>query len=112
MTTVNSTTSAAGGAATILPAGTKTGYSALGASDFLQLLTTEMQNQDPTAPVDNKEMLAQMAQFSTLSATTDNGTTLQSIAAKLDTLIARNGAIEASIATAQPAPSSLTTTAA
>ncbi|MDE2563870.1 MAG: flagellar biosynthesis protein FlgD [Sphingomonadales bacterium] len=93
MTTAVSTTSGAS-ASVILPAGARTGYSALGAADFLKLLTTQMQNQDPTAPVDNKEMLAQMAQFSTLSQTTDNGTTLQAIAAKLDTLIAQNAAAQ------------------
>ncbi len=33
---------------------------------FLKLLLVQMQNQDPLDPVDNKDMLAQMAQFTTL----------------------------------------------
>ena len=39
---------------------------AMGKDQFLELLITEMQNQDPLDPVDNKEMIAQLAQFSSL----------------------------------------------
>jgi flagellar hook assembly protein FlgD len=46
----------------------KTGFAALGQGDFLKLMTAQLQQQDPFAPVDNKEMLAQMAQFSALAA--------------------------------------------
>ncbi|MCL5044373.1 MAG: hypothetical protein M1336_03705 [Deltaproteobacteria bacterium] len=35
-------------------------------TDFLTLLTAEMQNQDPTAPVDPTEFASQLAQFATL----------------------------------------------
>jgi flagellar basal-body rod modification protein FlgD len=35
-------------------------------SDFLQLLTTEMNNQDPLQPMDNTASMAQLAQFSSL----------------------------------------------
>ncbi len=38
----------------------------LGKDEFLRMLITEMQNQDPLDPVDNKEMIAQLAQFSAL----------------------------------------------
>ena len=58
----------------------------LGQADFLRLLTIQVQQQDPFDPVDNKEMLAQMAQFSSLSGIADMGSTLQDISAKLDTL--------------------------
>lgn len=60
----------------------------LGATDFLKLLTAELKQQDPTAPVDQKDMLGQLAQFSTLSNQTQSTATLKDIAAKLDTLIA------------------------
>ena len=39
---------------------------ALGKDTFLRLLTTQMQNQDPTNPMKNEEFVAQLAQFSSL----------------------------------------------
>ncbi len=39
---------------------------ALGRDAFLQLLVLELQNQDPLEPVDNSQMIAQLAQFSSL----------------------------------------------
>lgn len=52
--------------------------------DFLRLLTTQLKLQDPTDPVDNKEMLGQMAQFSSLSGITEMNATLRGIAARFD----------------------------
>lgn len=60
----------------------------LGQADFLRLLTTQLSQQDPLAPTDNQAMLAQMAQFSALSAQTASGATLEEISTKLDRLIA------------------------
>lgn len=42
------------------------GTSALGKDAFLQLLVTQLQHQDPLAPQDNSEFVAQLAQFSSL----------------------------------------------
>lgn len=64
------------------------GFSSLGQGDFLRLLTVQLQSQDPLDPVDNKEMLAQMAQFSSLAGTTETNSHLADIAAKIDALIA------------------------
>lgn len=64
------------------------GLGSLGQADFLRLLTTQLQNQDPTEPVNNEAMLAQMAQFSALEANLTTNSTLEDISAKLDALIA------------------------
>lgn len=40
--------------------------SSLGKSEFLQLLVTQLQNQDPLNPMEDTEFIAQMAQFSSL----------------------------------------------
>jgi flagellar basal-body rod modification protein FlgD len=66
---------------TVAPAGS--GSQTLGQADFLKLMTAQMQNQDPFNPVDNTQMVAQMAQFSSLSGISQMNTTLQSIADKL-----------------------------
>lgn len=40
----------------------------LGQADFLALLTTQLANQDPLQPVDNKEFISQMSQFASLDS--------------------------------------------
>ncbi|MGP3697206.1 flagellar hook assembly protein FlgD [Rhodobacter sp. NSM] len=55
------------------------GSSNLGQEDFLTLLTTQLQNQDPFQPMENGEFLAQMAQFSTVSGIEQLNTTLSGI---------------------------------
>ena len=67
---------------------TKHGLAALGQADFLKMLTAELKQQDPFAPMDQKDMLAQMAQFSSLAGIADTNTALKDIAGKLDQLIA------------------------
>ena len=47
--------------------------SSLGQEDFLKLLMTQLQNQDPMAPMDNGEFMGQMAQFSTVQGITEMG---------------------------------------
>jgi flagellar basal-body rod modification protein FlgD len=44
---------------------------------FLKLFTTQLQNQDPLDPVKNEAFIAQLAQFSTLEATTSMSDSLQ-----------------------------------
>ena len=84
---ITSTTNQVAGATTTTAATTGRGLDSLGQGDFLRLLTVQMQQQDPFDPVDNKEMLAQMAQFSSLAGVSETNATLEQIAEKLDLLI-------------------------
>ena len=58
--------------------------SSLGQEDFLKLMTTQLQNQDPFAPMENGEFIAQMAQFSTVTGITEMGQTLKGLSDKLN----------------------------
>jgi flagellar basal-body rod modification protein FlgD len=68
---------------TAASAPTGTGSTTMGQADFLKLMTAQMKNQDPFDPVDNTQMVAQMAQFSSLAGITEMSTTLKAIADKL-----------------------------
>jgi len=49
--------------------------------EFLQMLMTELQNEDPTNPVDSTTMLAQQAQFESLAQMQDLNTNLTTLTA-------------------------------
>jgi len=44
----------------------------LGKMDFLNLLVTQLRYQDPLNPIDDREFMAQLAQFSALEQMTEN----------------------------------------
>ena len=55
----------------------QTGPRQLGQDDFLKLLITQLQNQDPLKPTDNTEFVSQLAQFSQLEQTAKQAALLQ-----------------------------------
>lgn len=55
----------------------------LGQDAFLQLLVTQLRHQDPTAPQENGELIAQMATFSSLEQLTQIQQTLKAIGGAL-----------------------------
>ena len=57
------------------------GSSDLGKEEFLQLLVTQLQNQDPLNPQSDQEFVAQLAQFSALEQMTNMSTTLTNTSA-------------------------------
>lgn len=89
MTTISTTSAVQTAAATSAKKTT------LGQADFIKLMTTQMKLQDPLEPVDNKEMIAQMAQFSSLSGINDINSTLKAISAQLDSVMAAQSASNA-----------------
>ena len=68
--------------------------SQLGQSDFLKLMTTQLNNQDPTQPTDSSQMLAQMAQLSTVSGIQDMQSSLKRL---VDTMMASQATQAASL---------------
>jgi flagellar basal-body rod modification protein FlgD len=50
---------------------------------FLKLMTTQMQTQDPFNPIDNTQMVAQMAQFSSTTGIAEMNNSLKSIASDI-----------------------------
>jgi len=58
--------SALGYSAQVVTSGARQVHSQLGKNDFLQLLVAQMRYQDPMKPMENKEFVAQLAQFSAL----------------------------------------------
>ncbi|MDC1435502.1 flagellar biosynthesis protein FlgJ, partial [bacterium] len=62
----------------------KANSDSLGQSDFLKLMTTQLQNQDPFAPMDNGDFIAQMAQFSTVTGIEEVNSSLKTLVEKFD----------------------------
>lgn len=57
--------------------------STMSQADFLQLLTAQLQAQDPTSPMDNTQFVSQLAQFSQLASTQDLDTTVNNLSSQV-----------------------------
>jgi flagellar basal-body rod modification protein FlgD len=80
---VNSNSSAnAAGAAASLGATSAQGLQ----NEFLTLLVTQMQNQDPLNPMDSSQMTSQLAQISTVQGIQDLNTSIQSLLTQINAL--------------------------
>jgi flagellar basal-body rod modification protein FlgD len=81
--TVGSTTDAAGLPIYGADAVVGTGKATMGQADFLRLLTTQMQTQDPFEPMDNSQMVTQMATITNSTGIAEMNQTLSGIKEQL-----------------------------
>jgi flagellar basal-body rod modification protein FlgD len=81
---ISSTPSASSGSAASSSSTSSTSSAASSLqSTFLQLLVTQLQNQDPTSPMDSSQLTSQLAQINTVSGISQLNTTLQSVQTQL-----------------------------
>ncbi|MBE7464317.1 MAG: hypothetical protein HS116_12635 [Planctomycetes bacterium] len=69
--------------------GSKTDFNfSIKTEEFLHLLLTELQNQDPLEPMSNSEMMAQVSDLTSLQMTTDLGTSISGLSNQNSVLLA------------------------
>lgn len=88
----------------------------LGMATFLQLMTTQLRNQDPSSPQDSSEFLSQLAQFSSLTGIQSIDRSINSAVAGLtadrllqaSAMVGRQVLSQTDILSTQQSPSALT----
>jgi flagellar basal-body rod modification protein FlgD len=98
--TINSATTGNPVSALAASEARRNSQSSLGQADFLQLMTAQMQAQDPFEPMDQTQMVAQLAQFSQVAGTAEMNVSLATIAEQ----VRQQGALLADIRTALTPP--------
>jgi len=79
ISTLASSLSSTTSSSTASAASSALGASSLSMNDFLKLMTTQLQAQDPFNPMDNTQMASQLAQYSSVAGIQQLNTTLSSI---------------------------------
>lgn len=83
MSTTSTVTDSAGLSVYNPYANVGTGKSEMGQADFLRLLTAQMQTQDPFEPMDNAQMVSQMATITNSSGIAEMNQTLKDLSSEL-----------------------------
>ncbi|RKP44394.1 flagellar hook assembly protein FlgD [Trinickia fusca] len=87
LNTMNGTSSTSGSGSSSSTSGTSSTTGSNSSTSlqqtFLQLLVTQLQNQDPTNPMDSSQMTSQLAQINTVTGISQLNTTLTSLASQL-----------------------------
>jgi flagellar basal-body rod modification protein FlgD len=78
-------------ASTTTASTTSTSSTSLSSDDFITLLCTELQYQDPTEPVDNSQMVDQMTQYSQLQQLTEMNEKMDTMTDGIGSLTAAYG---------------------
>jgi flagellar basal-body rod modification protein FlgD len=100
--TVSATNSTASSAATSSKTGSKIGAAAgMGKDDFMKLLMEQLKNQDPMKPMEDKEFITQLAQFSSLES-------IDALTEQMEALTGSQMLVQAATLIGKPATAKLT----
>jgi len=88
MSSISAITNSPSTAISTIGATTAAAKNTLTTQDFLQLLSTELQNQDPLQPMDDTAYLAQMAQFTSLQQVSTLSNTMSQMSSNQQNLAA------------------------